>query len=73
MEDGNLVLLAGKVAFKVYRGLLTMLSLVFADMITTAHAELGKKIEGCAVVEMHDSPEDLKHLLRALLSSRHRV
>ncbi|KAI0720786.1 hypothetical protein C8T65DRAFT_705656 [Cerioporus squamosus] len=69
MEDGNLVLLASKVAFKVYRGLLAKQSPVFCNMFSAADAGTSNKLEGCPVVEMHDSPEDLRHLLRAIYTA----
>ncbi|KAI0720783.1 hypothetical protein C8T65DRAFT_567022 [Cerioporus squamosus] len=73
MEKGNLVLLTRRVAFKVYRGLLAMQSPVFSDMFSAADAGTSSKLEGCPVVEMQDSPEDLRHLLRVVLPNRHRM
>ena len=73
MEDGNLVLLAGKVAFRVYRGLMAVQSPVFASMFLVADSGASKSVEGCPAVCLSDSPEDLRHLLRALLPSQHRV
>ncbi|OJT08573.1 hypothetical protein TRAPUB_500 [Trametes pubescens] len=67
--DGNIVLLAGNVAFKVHRGQLVRHSDVFYDMFSLPQpaAEEGQGlIDGCPWVELHDDPSDVLHLLRAL-------
>ena len=68
--DGNIVLLAGDVAFKVHRGQLVRHSDVFHDMFSLpqpAEGEAGQGlVDGCQWVELHDDPADVLHLLRAL-------
>ncbi|KAI0685939.1 hypothetical protein C8T65DRAFT_591652 [Cerioporus squamosus] len=72
LDDGNLVLVTGKTAFKVYRGLLAAQSPVFADMFATAAPDSEEMLDGSPVVHLSDSPEDMSHFLRALLPKAQR-
>ncbi|KZT07943.1 uncharacterized protein LAESUDRAFT_758072 [Laetiporus sulphureus 93-53] len=65
-EDGSIVLIAQGVAFRVFRGLLAQHSEVFRDMLSMPQQEETSMLEGCPMVELHDSPEDLRYLLREL-------
>ncbi|KAI1786059.1 hypothetical protein LXA43DRAFT_81168 [Ganoderma leucocontextum] len=66
LEDGSVVLVAKKTAFKVYKGFLSLHSPVFSDMFSSAsHAD--ETYDGCPVVRISDSPEDLKWLLTHLI------
>ncbi|TBU62631.1 hypothetical protein BD310DRAFT_917847 [Dichomitus squalens] len=67
LEDGNIVLIAGKTAFKIYRGLIAAQSLVFSDMLATARPDAEQLYDGCPVDRLSDSPLDLRYLLRALI------
>ena len=69
MEDGNMVLVCGNTAFRVYRGLLASQSTVFADMLASSSPAAGETYEGCPVVRLSDAPEDMRHFLRILLPS----
>ena len=73
LEDGNLVLVARDVAFRVYRGLLAAQSTVFQDMFASASPTTDEAFDGCPVVRLSDSPEDLLHLLRVLLPMTNRT
>ena len=70
-EDGTIYLTAGNVVFKAYRGPLVEHSPVFRDMFslpqppTTTEPSLPHP-----VVPLPDSPQDLRHLLRALMPSK---
>ena len=75
-DDGNLVLVAGGVQFCVYKGLLVSQSAVFKDMLSLpqpasddapAHNE---PLSSCATVHLSDSPEDLRHFLRAFTNGK---
>ena len=66
-DDGNIVLVARRVAFRIYRGLLASQSTVFSDMFASSSSSADETFEGCPVVQLTDSPCDLAHLLRALL------
>ncbi|RPD75421.1 hypothetical protein L226DRAFT_485561 [Lentinus tigrinus ALCF2SS1-7] len=72
LDDGSIVLITQKTAFKVYKGLLAAQSPVFADMVATATPDPEHSLEGCPVVHLSDSPEDMRHFLRALLPKTHR-
>ncbi|KAL1938258.1 hypothetical protein VTO73DRAFT_11709 [Trametes versicolor] len=69
-SDGNIILLAHDVEFRVYKGLLAEHSPVFKDMFSlpqppspvTAPSE-----DACPVVHLSDSPEDLRHILRVYM------
>ena len=73
LDDGNLVLVAKDVAFRVYRGLLAAQSTVFQDMFATASPTTGEVYDGCPVVRLSDSPEDIVCLLRKLLPKPNRT
>ncbi|KAI0365821.1 hypothetical protein BV20DRAFT_953482 [Pilatotrama ljubarskyi] len=66
-EDGTVVLLAGRTRFRVYRGLLAAQSEVLRDILSSSSPSAGEEFQGCPVVRLTDSPEDLRRLLRALL------
>ncbi|KAM5537288.1 hypothetical protein V8D89_009018 [Ganoderma adspersum] len=76
-DDGTVVLVARDTEFRVYRGVLAGLSSVFKDLFAEHHAlrEVCMNIQGvptfpCPVVHVSDSPEDLRHLLRACFPKR---
>lgn len=66
-DDGNIVLVAGNTAFRVYRGLLSAHSTVFSDMFEASSPMDGETLEGCPVVRLSDSAQDLAHLLKILI------
>ena len=76
-DDGTVILVARDIEFRVYRGVLAGLSSVFKDLFAEHHAfrEVCMNIQGvptfpCPVVHVSDSPEDLRHLLRACFPKR---
>ena len=69
-DDGNIVLLCRDVAFRVYRGLLTMHSVIFRDLFAMAQPSNSETMESCPVVHISDPPDDLRYLLRALCGLR---
>ena len=73
-EDGTIVLLAGDVSFRVYKGVLAAHSPIFADMFSipqpdTLSQSLSSESQPCPTVRVSDSSEDLRYVLRALLPS----
>ncbi|KAI1795343.1 hypothetical protein LXA43DRAFT_992370 [Ganoderma leucocontextum] len=72
LDDGNVVLVARNIGFRVYRGLLVTQSTVFADMFASSSPHSDETIDGCPVIHVSDSPEDLVHLLRVLLPTTQR-
>ena len=70
-EDGNVVLQAENTVFKLYRGILSRESTVFADMFSLPQPDarlpgFEDTYDGCQLVRMHDDEDDLEHFLRAL-------
>ncbi|KAJ7712949.1 hypothetical protein B0H16DRAFT_1743733 [Mycena metata] len=68
-EDGTIVLQADNVLYRVYRGFLASRSAVFRDMFSTPQPADEPLIEGCPVVQLHDTAEELALFLKALLPS----
>ncbi|KAI0703103.1 hypothetical protein C8Q76DRAFT_861376 [Earliella scabrosa] len=72
LDDGTVILVARDVEFRVYSGLLVSLSTVFQDLLAQPHELRALSIHGsldiqCPVVRLSDSPEDLRHILRAYM------
>ncbi|KAJ6500966.1 hypothetical protein C8R45DRAFT_863808 [Mycena sanguinolenta] len=69
--DGNLVICAGSVLFRVYRGILAARSPVFADILasppfsSTEDAET-ETLDGCPVLHLDDSAADTMYFLKAI-------
>ncbi|KAJ3528880.1 hypothetical protein NMY22_g9225 [Coprinellus aureogranulatus] len=66
MEDGNIILQAENVQFKVHRSVLSKHSPVFADLFKVPQPGNEPTVDGCPIVELHDHAEDLKHVLLML-------
>ena len=72
--DGSVILQAESTLFRVHKSQLSRRSTVFSDMfalaqppVMTTHATLaGETYEGCPVVKLYDSAEDVANLLLAL-------
>ncbi|TFK88946.1 hypothetical protein K466DRAFT_661929 [Polyporus arcularius HHB13444] len=65
-DAGSVVLVAGKVAFKVYRETLAVPSVVFQGLFQFPRNAAILTLDGCPLVQVSDSPEDFRHLLRVL-------
>ncbi|PIL26639.1 hypothetical protein GSI_11264 [Ganoderma sinense ZZ0214-1] len=68
-ESGDVVVVAGYVAFRVHRDVLSDNSTVLADMLSSLAASEEsnqEELDGCPVVRLKDSVHDVKHLLRML-------
>ncbi|TCD68728.1 hypothetical protein EIP91_010012 [Steccherinum ochraceum] len=70
LDDGNVVLVAERTAFKVLKSILSLHSEVFRDMFTIPQPADAEMWEGCAVVHLQDSKKDLLYVLRALFDTR---
>ncbi|TFK81981.1 hypothetical protein K466DRAFT_666795 [Polyporus arcularius HHB13444] len=67
-DDGTIVLLAGQVKFRVYRGVLTEHSPVFVEMLSLPQpSEAPTSQYSCPVIRLHDNPETLRHVFRLLM------
>lgn len=72
--DGSVILQAEFTLFRVHKSQLSRRSIIFSDMFTLAqppvmstHATLADETyEGCPVVKLYDSAEDVANLLLAL-------
>lgn len=58
-EDGNVIVVAGKARFKLYRGILTQYSSVFKDVFQMADAAASGSVEGCPLVHITDNPTEV--------------
>ncbi|TCD68722.1 hypothetical protein EIP91_010006 [Steccherinum ochraceum] len=65
-DDGNVILVAEKTAFRVYQGVLSKNSEIFRDMFTIPQPADAEKLEGCPVVHLSDSQKDLERFLSAV-------
>lgn len=66
-DDGNIVLEAELTQFRVYRGILCESSEVFKDLFSVPQPPSAEVlVDGCPVVHLSDSADDLQHVLKAL-------
>lgn len=65
-SDGSVVLQARDTQFRVHWSVLALHSSVFRGMQGLPQAVDQPSMDGCPVVELSDSVEDVEHLLRAL-------
>ncbi|EMD34217.1 hypothetical protein CERSUDRAFT_140580 [Gelatoporia subvermispora B] len=69
--DGNVVLIAGEIAFRVFRGQLSQHSDIFRDLFEIPQSSSMEQLDGCPVVRLYDDPNDIIHILRALFPGEH--
>ena len=72
LEDGNLILIAKNVKFRVYRGILTAHSSVFADMLALPQPPNdpsgdASNASPCPLIHLQDHPEDLRYVFDLLM------
>ncbi len=72
LNDGTVILVADDVEFRVYSGLLANHSPVLKELFSQPHSTRLLSINdqgqiSCPVVNLSDSPDDLRHLLRAYM------
>ena len=81
-EDGSVVLFAysGRPSgaqelhgFRVHRTILAAHSEFFTDLFNVPHPDGEEECEGCPVVQMQDTSEDLTHFLKAVYDFRYVV
>ena len=65
-KDGNVILVAGGVAFKVHRGQLERHSEIFRDLLSLPQPVDQPTFRGFLIVQLYDSPSDITFLLRTL-------
>ena len=72
-DDGSIVLSTASVAFKVYQGPLVQQSAVFRDMLSLPQPPSSPEASGhydCPVINLSDSPSDLRHILRIIMPNK---
>lgn len=67
-SDGNLILIAENIKFRVYGGHLARRSNIFKDMIAIGQPEGSVMVDGCPAVHLDDPAELVGHLLEIMLS-----
>lgn len=65
-DDGNTVLQAENTQFKVHRGVLSKHSPIFADLFRVPQPTNEPTVDGCPVVQLPDSADDVTHILAVL-------
>jgi BTB/POZ domain len=65
-DDGSVVLHVEKTLFRVHRSTLATHSTVFSDMFRIPQPPDQDAIEGCTVIKLPDSLDDVESLLKAL-------
>lgn len=71
LDDGNVILQAENMQFKVHKSILSMNSTVFSDMFCTPQPVSGEQlIEWCPVVHLSDTSVDVTILLEAICRRR---
>ncbi|TCD67204.1 hypothetical protein EIP91_000380 [Steccherinum ochraceum] len=65
-EDGNIILTAGGVGYRVFRGILAHQSPIFADMLGIPQPVSAPTYDGCVVVSMPESASEMLYFLQAL-------
>lgn len=69
-SDGNVILVAQGRAFKVYQGLLSRDSEVFRGLFVVPQPSSAEAVDGCPIVYLTDSSEQLRHLLRVVFDGK---
>ncbi|KAF7353937.1 hypothetical protein MVEN_01080000 [Mycena venus] len=68
-DDGNLVIQAGNNQYRVFRGILAARSPVFKDMFSFPQPPDSDLVEGCPLVHLSDSAEEVTVFFRAIFDS----
>ena len=67
MDDGSIVIQAENSQFRIHRTTLSRHSPVFRDMFSIPQpTDSDDTVDGCPIVRLSDSAEDVTHLLAAL-------
>ena len=68
-DDGNVVIVAQKIGFRIYQGHLSSVSSVFNKMFDPKHAVSMYAEDGCLAISITDTATEFRALLRVLLRS----
>lgn len=71
-EDGNIVIQAEDIQYKMYKGLLATYSPFFKDVfgVPQPTADDAEAVEGCAVINLPESAEDVSYMLGFILEPK---
>ena len=67
-DDGNIILRAEIVLFRVHRSMLSRHSKVFEDLFSVAHSSEDEQLDGVPVITVQDCPLDLGDFLDVIYS-----
>jgi len=68
--DGNIILQAENIPFRLHRSVLSSRSGVFSNLFGIPPSAEEFFVEGCSVVQLHDSAEDVKHMAQAVYGDK---
>ncbi|KAI0038434.1 hypothetical protein FA95DRAFT_1613397 [Auriscalpium vulgare] len=72
LEDGTIVIVAESTLFRVHKSVLRRHSDFFFDMFAMPQPEFTEEmVDGCPVVQFHDTAADVAHILSALYTRVH--
>ncbi len=66
LADGNCVVVANNIAFRVYKGILSLHSEFFRDLFSLPNSSSSETMDGCPVVTVTDDPRDVRCLFLVL-------
>lgn len=69
-EDGNVILVNQGVGFRVHRGVLCKMSSFFQNLFSVPQPDNQDQLDGCPLVHMHESANDVHHLLDIVYNGR---
>jgi hypothetical protein len=68
-EDGNVVLQAEHTQFRVHRSVLSIHCPIFQDMFVCSQPENGPMVDGCPLVHLPETMEDVRNFVKILYRS----
>ena len=68
-EDGNVVLQAEHTQFRLHRSVLSMHCPIFQDMFACSLPENGPTVDGCPLIDLSETLEDVKNFVKILYRS----
>ncbi|TBU54713.1 hypothetical protein BD310DRAFT_961258 [Dichomitus squalens] len=66
-EDGNIVIIAQDIGFRLHKSILSSVSPVFRDLFSVPQPEDAETMDGCQIVRVSDSASDLRHFFRLVI------
>ncbi|KAF7302874.1 BTB domain-containing protein [Mycena kentingensis (nom. inval.)] len=65
-NDGNIVLQAENMQYKLFHGILALRSEIFRDMLVVGQQAAGEMVDGCPLVHLPDEARELTPFLKAI-------